>query len=172
MKTVVLQPRLSEKTYGLSSTKNQVYVFDIAKSLNKHSVAKAVETQFGVSVKSVNILNQKGKAKRTIAKQGRKVYSGHEADSKKAYVTLKAGDSLPFFEAIEEEEAKSEATQAKMEKAMEKQEAKESKVEAKTKPKAKPAAKPTEKPVEEKLAEKPRRRLHLRGRRGSQEDKE
>lgn len=163
MKTLSLQPRLSEKTYGLSSAKNQIYVFDVDSRANRHSVARAVESQFEVSVTKVNILNQKGKAKRTIAKKGRKVYAGREATTKKAYVTLKAGDSLPFFAAIEEEETKQAETQAKMEKAMEKQEAKDAKAEAKSKPKAQ--SNPDEKP-----SEKPHRRLHLRGRRGKQED--
>ncbi len=165
MKTLALQPRLTEKTYGLSSAKNAVYCFDVDASANKHGVKRAVEAQFEVGVESVKILNQKGKAKRTIAKKGRKVYAGREALAKKAYVTLAAGQNLPFFEAIEEEEKKQEQTQAKMEKAMEKQEAKEAKSDAKKKPAAK---KPEEKPVQ---AEKPHGFLRLRGRRGHQEDK-
>lgn len=166
MKTLALQPRLSEKTYGLSSSKNAVYCFDVDTSVNKHSVARAVEAQFDVTVEKVNLLNNKGKSKRTIAKKGRKVYAGREANVKKAYVTLKAGQNLPFFEAIEEEEKQQEATQAKMEKAMEKQEAKEAKAETKKKPAVKkPEAKPAEEP-----ATKPHGFMRLRGRRGHKEN--
>lgn len=163
-KTLALQPRLTEKTYGLSNSKNRVYVMDVDRDLNKHAIKRAVESQFEVVVTGVNVVNNKGKSKRTIAKKGRKVYAGREAATKKAYVTLKAGQVLPFFDAIEEEEKKQEATQAKMEKAMEKQEAKEAKTEAKKKPSAK---------VDEKSAEpeSPKHRFQLRGRRGKQEDK-
>lgn len=167
MKTLALQPRLTEKTYGLSSAKNAVYCFDVDASANKHSVKRAVEAQFEVQVQNVHLLNQKGKAKRTIAKKGRKVYAGREAQAKKAYVTLVEGKNLPFFEAIEEEEKKQEQTQAKMEKALEKQEAKEAKSEAKKKP----AAAKTDDKAAEKQSEKPHGFLRLRGRRGHQEDK-
>jgi large subunit ribosomal protein L23 len=43
-KAITLRPRLSEKTYGLSA--NRVYVVEIPKDVNKHSVARAVEAQF------------------------------------------------------------------------------------------------------------------------------
>jgi large subunit ribosomal protein L23 len=108
-KEIVLKPRLSEKTYAQSATR--VYIFDVAGNVNKHSVAKAVETQFEVQVMKVNITNIPGKAKRTVAKKGRLVARGHESDLKKAYVTLVEGQSLPFFAAAEEAEAK-EAKQA------------------------------------------------------------
>lgn len=175
-KTLALQPRLTEKTYGLSSAKSAVYCFDVEPGANSHSVKRAVEAQFEVKVASVRVLNQKGKSKRSIVKKGRKVYAGREAASKKAYVTLAAGQNLPFFQAIEEEEQKQAETQAKMEKAMEKQEAKEAKkegnIEAKSRPKAasKPSAKPVEQPAEEPES-KPRGFMRLRGRRGNKENK-
>lgn len=99
-KTMVLRPRLSEKTYGLAGA-NSVYVFDVPESANKHTVAAAVAAQFGVTVVDVNVLNWKGKAKRTIRKGGRAV-SGQQSDRKKAYVTLKKGEKLPFFETEED----------------------------------------------------------------------
>lgn len=102
-KTMFLRPRLSEKTYGLATTKN-VYVVDVPRDANKVTVASAVQAQFGVTVLTVNIVNVKGKAKRTIRKGGRAV-SGRQSDVKKAYVVLKSGESLPFF-AAEEEKAK------------------------------------------------------------------
>ena len=95
-KTILLRPRLSEKTFGLASN-NTVYVFDVPGNANKQSVAAAVAAQFEVSVVNVNIANLKGKAKRTVRKGGRAV-AGQQSDRKKAYVTLKEGQSLPFFE--------------------------------------------------------------------------
>ncbi|HEY1835664.1 MAG TPA: 50S ribosomal protein L23 [Candidatus Saccharimonadales bacterium] len=124
-KTLTLKPRMSEKAYGLSQSQN-VYVFDVPKGTNKHSVARAVTAQFEVTVERVNVANVKGKAKRTIRKGGRAT-PGRQSDTRKAYVTLKSGDSLPIFAAVEEAEAKSEKTAELMEKAAEKRAKKESK---------------------------------------------
>lgn len=111
----VLRPRMSEKAYAVSQVRN-TYVFDVEGDTNKHSVARAVSEQYGVTVLNVNVINQKGKVKRTIRKGGRPTM-GRQSDVKKAYVTLKAGDSLPIFAAIEEAEAKQAETQEKIEKA-------------------------------------------------------
>lgn len=121
-KVMILRPRMSEKTYAQSQ--EQTYVFIVPKEANKHSVARAVEAQFEVTVTNVNILNQKGKAKRTISKGGRRVANGSQNDIKKAYVTLAEGQSLPLFEAVEEADAKEEKLTKQMEKAAEKAEKK------------------------------------------------
>ena len=94
-KTIVLKPRVSEKAYGHSLTKN-TYIFVVPTDVNRNQVSDAVEAQFGVSVTDVNILNVKGKAKRTVRKGGRQT-SGKDSDFKKAYVTLKDGDSIAVF---------------------------------------------------------------------------
>lgn len=108
-KTLVLKPRLSEKAFAQSQTKN-TYVFVVPGDATKHTVARAVAAQFEVTVTEVNIANVKGKAKRSISKGGRRVSKGSQNDIKKAYVTLKDGDSLPLFAA--EEEAVQEAAKA------------------------------------------------------------
>lgn len=120
-KTISLQPHLSEKTYGLSA--KRVYVFTIDKGVNKHSVARAVESQFEVKVLAVNVTNIDGKAKRTISVTGKRSVNsnGKRNDIKKAYVTLAEGFSLPFFAAVEEAETKEQATQEKIEKVAAKQ---------------------------------------------------
>lgn len=156
-KSITLQPRLNEKTYGLADSR--VYVFDVDQSVNKHDVARAVEAQFEVKVASVNTMTVRGKTKRTMSLSGKRYSntSGRRPDVKKAYVTLAEGHGLPFFEAIEEEIAKEEATQEKVDKAAAKQAAKEAKTEAKSAKKTakpeKPAVK-TEKPAA-KAAPKP-----------------
>lgn len=106
-KLTVLRPRLSEKTYGLATTKT-VYVFDVPANANRQIVAAAVAAQFEVTVLSVNIAVVKGKAKRTIRKGGRAI-AGQRSDTKKAYVTLKEGDKLPFFETPEEDKKSEKA---------------------------------------------------------------
>ena len=113
-KTIVLKPRLSEKTYKLSEVHN-TYVVEVPASASRDLVAKAVQAQFGVTVASVNIVNVKGKAKRTVRKGGRPIM-GKRSDFKKAYVTLKEGDKLPFFAEIEEAEKKAEEAAKKADK--------------------------------------------------------
>jgi large subunit ribosomal protein L23 len=108
-KTLVLKPRLSEKAFAQSQAKN-TYVFVVPTDATKHTVARAVAAQFEVTVTEVNITNVKGKAKRSISKGGRRVSKGSQSDIKKAYVTLKEGDSLPIFAA--EEQAAEEAAKA------------------------------------------------------------
>ena len=120
-KTIVLKPYLKEKTYALSE--QRVYAFLIEKDVNKHTVARAVEAQFDVKVKSVNVTNIAGKSKRTISVSGKRSVNsnGKRNDIKKAYVTLAEGFSLPFFAAIDEAEEQQQATQAKVDKAAAKQ---------------------------------------------------
>ncbi len=103
-KTMILRPRISEKAYAHSQEKN-VYVFMVPTDSNKATVADAVEAQFGVTVETVNLLNVKGKTKRTYRRGGR-FSMGKRADVKKAYVTVKEGDNIPVFAAEEEADNK------------------------------------------------------------------
>ena len=122
---MTLKPRMSEKAYGLSKERD-TYVFVVPKSANKISVAAAVEAQFGVSVETVNIGITKGKPKRSYRRGGRPLV-GKNVDIKKAYVRVKAGDLIPVFAAVDEEEAKAEKTTAQLKKASDKQAKKDAK---------------------------------------------
>ena len=66
--------------------KNQ-YAFKVAPKATKLEVADAVEEIYGVKVKSVNMLNYKGKPKRS----GRSPLPGRRANWKKAVVSLAEG---------------------------------------------------------------------------------
>jgi large subunit ribosomal protein L23 len=109
-KQTLLKPRLSEKAYKISQESN-VYVFMVNKSINRTSVAKAVEAQFEVKVTGVRITNLPSKPKRSTRAGGRKFSKGTQAGVKKAYVTLKKGDTIPIFAAEDEEKAKTEKLQ-------------------------------------------------------------
>lgn len=124
-KTMILKPRVSEKAYGLSQTRN-TYTFVVPKSANKVTVAEAVAAQFDVTVEEVNIANISGKAKRTYQRGGRPTI-GKDNDIKKAFVRLKEGDHIPVFAAIEEEEKQAEKAAEKAEKAAAKAAKKEAK---------------------------------------------
>jgi large subunit ribosomal protein L23 len=126
-KTIALRPRISEKTYALSE--KRVYVFEVPSEVNKHTIARAVEAQFEVKVTEVNVANISGKAKRIISISGKRMKNaeGKRNDIKKAYVTLAEGNSLPFFNAVEEAEEQEQASQEKFDKAIAKQTDKEAK---------------------------------------------
>lgn len=122
---MALKPRMSEKAYGLTQDRN-IYVFMVPLTANKVTVAAAVQEQFKVTVEEVNIAILKGKVKRSYRRGGRPLM-GRDNDVKKAYVRLKAGDQIPIFAAVEEEEAKAEKTAAAVKKAVDKKAKKESK---------------------------------------------
>ncbi len=115
--SIVLKPRVSEKSYAQSNAR--VFVFDIDSDLNKHQIADAVATTYGVTVTAVRVVVQKGKAKRYY--RNRRFENGVRSDLKKAYVTLKEGDSIPIFAAVEQPEIVEE-TDKKAKKAKKKEE--------------------------------------------------
>jgi len=101
-KFLTLKPRSSEKTYA-SSIATNTFVFDVPKTANKIEIGKAVEEQFAVGVTQVRTTVVKGKKARSIRLgKYRKNVMGQRSDYKKAFVTLKEGDSIPIFAAVEE----------------------------------------------------------------------
>ena len=100
-KIVALKPRVSEKTYAQAETSN-TYVFDVPKAANKHDVARSVASQYEVTVTGVRLASVPGKPKRSIRRKGRNIFNTSRSDIRKAFVTLKEGDKLPIFSAIEE----------------------------------------------------------------------
>jgi large subunit ribosomal protein L23 len=112
-KLMVLKPRVSEKAYALSQGDTNVYVFQVPKGASKAAIASAVSTQFEVTVQTVNTAISKGKSKRTVRKGGRRAVAGRTVAFKKAYVTLKDGDTIAIFKA--EEDKKPAAKAAKKE---------------------------------------------------------
>jgi large subunit ribosomal protein L23 len=107
MKLLTLKPRVSEKAYALSEQGN-VYIFDVPGGANKFDVAKAVASQYEVGVTSVRLAGVPGKAVRSYRNRGRRSINAKRTDVRKAYVTLKEGDKLPIFDAVEEAEAPKE----------------------------------------------------------------
>ncbi len=86
---VILAPVISEKSYGL--IEENTYTFLVRPDANKTEIKIAVEQIFGVKVDNVNTANRQGKRKRTRFGYGqRKV-------TKRALVSLRAGDSIEIF---------------------------------------------------------------------------
>ena len=85
---VLKNMRLTEKAAKLSSNYGQ-YVFEVYPSATKYTVREAVEATFKVTVTRVNVMNVRGKNKKS--RQGR---PSRSSDFKKAVVTLKEGDKI------------------------------------------------------------------------------
>ena len=83
---IIRKPIVTEKATRLSEF-NKV-VFEVASKSNKNEIKGAVEKLFSVKVKSVNIINIKGKVKRF------KGVLGKRKDIKKAVITLEQGNTI------------------------------------------------------------------------------
>ncbi len=113
-KPTTLLPKMSEKAYGQSKETN-TYVFEVPLSLNKQDIAKSVAETFEVIVTGVRVAVIKGKQKQSYRKRLRP-RTGQRRTVKKAYVSVKAGQTIPIFAAIDEAEEKAEKSKAKAEK--------------------------------------------------------
>ena len=104
MTPISVIPRATEKAYAQSQ--NNVYVFTVPLTANKQEISAAVEAQFEVKVTNIKTLVQAGKAIKFS--RGKNKYPGttKRKDSKKAYVTLAAGDSIQVFAEQPAEEEK------------------------------------------------------------------
>jgi large subunit ribosomal protein L23 len=89
---VILAPVVSEKSYGLLDA--NAYTFKVHPDANKIEIRQAVESIFDVHVLKVTTLNRKGKRKRSR----RTMIQGKRPDTKRAVVTLAAGDRIDLFE--------------------------------------------------------------------------
>ncbi len=90
---VIISPVVTEKGTLAGEQGNQV-VFRVRPQASKDLIREAVEQLFKVTVLKVRTSNLMGKERRRGAIKGRK------SDWKKAYVTLKEGDRIEFFEGV------------------------------------------------------------------------
>ncbi|MBQ9394339.1 MAG: 50S ribosomal protein L23 [Proteobacteria bacterium] len=99
---VIRRPIINEKSTLCRRYGNQ-YVFAVDLRANKQEISEAVSTLFNVKVESVNTLVMPGKDKRF----GRHI--GHVGKWKKAVVTLADGQSIDFFDKVDEAAETAEA---------------------------------------------------------------
>jgi len=104
--SIIKRPLLTEKSSRLRETGGaaerhaegdtyaQQVVFEVARDANKVEIRGAVQSLFKVTVTSVRTLVVRGKQKRV----GR--FAGRRPSWKKAFVTLKPGDNIEFFEGV------------------------------------------------------------------------
>ena len=104
--SIIKRPLLTEKSSRLRETGGAVdrhaegdtyaqqVVFEVARDANKIEIRSAVQSLFKVTVTGVRTSVVRGKQKRV----GR--FSGRRPSWKKAFVTLKPGDNIEFFEGV------------------------------------------------------------------------
>jgi len=89
---VIKKPLITEKTTVEKDERN-VIAFVVNRAANKIEIKAAVKQLFNAEVASVNTVNMAGKTKRRANGLGKR------SNWKKAYVTLKEGSNVDFFEA-------------------------------------------------------------------------
>ncbi len=94
---ILIKPLVTEKNTVQGEKLNR-YGFIVDGDANKIEIKKAVEAQYGVTVKDVNTVNYHGKRKSRYTKAG--LLTGRANDFKKAYVTLAGEDKIDFYSNI------------------------------------------------------------------------
>jgi large subunit ribosomal protein L23 len=86
---LLLAPHVSEKSARMAEKSNH-YVFRVRTDATKPEIRAAVQLMFNVEVEAVQVVNVGGKQKRFGSTIGRR------SDWKKAYVSLKSGQTIDF----------------------------------------------------------------------------
>jgi len=90
--SIIVGPHVSEKAAIMAEGNNQV-AFCVANDATKPEIRQAIETLFKVTVEELQVLNVKGKTKRTARGKLRQ-----KSNWKKAYVKLAQGQEIDFAE--------------------------------------------------------------------------
>jgi large subunit ribosomal protein L23 len=90
---VIIRPVVSEKSYVLADA--GMYTFRVHDKAHKTQIRQAIEKMFDVKVTDVRTISVKSKPKR------RGQTAGRTRSWKKAIVQVRAGDTIPIFQAFE-----------------------------------------------------------------------
>ena len=93
----IVKPLVTEKVTDLTE-KHNVFCFVVRPEANKLQIQNEVEALYNVKVVSVNTVNYAGKNKSRYTNAG--LLRGKTNAFKKAFVTLKEGESIDFFSNI------------------------------------------------------------------------
>lgn len=92
--SVIVGPHISEKAAIMTEKRNQI-AFRVANDATKPEIREAIEKLFNVTVEDLQVLNVKGKTKRTSRGKIRQ-----KSNWKKAYVKLAEGQEIDFATAV------------------------------------------------------------------------
>ncbi|HRP01240.1 MAG TPA: 50S ribosomal protein L23 [Candidatus Kapabacteria bacterium] len=93
---IIKRPLITEKAMNLASQRQ--YVFEVHPDANKIQIKEALEKVFEVNITSVRTVRIKGKNKSRFTKRG--LMRGKTALKKKAYITLKEGQSIELVSGV------------------------------------------------------------------------
>ncbi|MFN8277649.1 MAG: 50S ribosomal protein L23 [Chitinophagales bacterium] len=94
MNNVLIKPIITEKSTKLGEKLNR-YAFRVNRDANRLEIKKAIENMYAVTVEDVNTAVIPGKLKMRYTKKG--IAKGMKPAYKKAYVTLKEGQTIDFY---------------------------------------------------------------------------
>lgn len=98
MAQIIIKPLVTEKQTKITEKNNNRYGFVVRPDADKLQIKKEVENLYKVSVIAVNTVRYAGKRSSRYTKAG--LVRGQKPSYKKAYVTLKDGDSIDFYSNI------------------------------------------------------------------------
>ena len=96
MSAIIKKPLVTEKTDKLGKLNR--YTFKVDRDANRLEIKKAIETLYNVKVADVNTAVIPGKAKMRYTKKG--FTKGIKSAYKKAYITLKEGETLDIYATV------------------------------------------------------------------------
>lgn len=94
---VLIKPIISEKMTGIAEKYNR-YGFIVNRKATKTQIKKEIEEIYGVKVRQVNTLIQRGKSTSRYTKAG--MITGQKNTVKKAFVFVDKDDKIDFFSSI------------------------------------------------------------------------
>jgi large subunit ribosomal protein L23 len=95
--SIIIRPIVTEKVTKESEVLNR-FGFFVNRKANKVEIKKAVEATYGVTVVSVNTINVRPDRTTKYTKSG--LISGKTNAEKKAFVQVKEGESIDFYNNI------------------------------------------------------------------------
>ncbi|MEI6594411.1 MAG: 50S ribosomal protein L23 [Bacteroidota bacterium] len=95
--SVLKKPLITEKSTTVGEKLGKVG-FLVDKDSTKPEIKKAVEDMYKVNVIDISTMIYAGKAKSRMTKKGS--FSGRKPSFKKAFVTLKEGQKIDFFQNV------------------------------------------------------------------------
>jgi len=95
--SVLKKPLITEKSTA-SAEKNNHVGFLVDTDSTKPEIKKAVEDMYKVNVVNISTMKYAGKTKSRMTKKGS--FSGRKPSFKKAFVTLKEGQKIDFFQNV------------------------------------------------------------------------
>lgn len=96
MINIVKKPIITEKAMNLGYLRQ--YVFEVHPDANKIQIKDTIEKMFEVNVESIRTVRLKGKNKTRMTRKG--LMTGRTNLKKKAYVTLKKGQSIELVSGV------------------------------------------------------------------------